>query len=58
MRTPDTEVAPMALDNPEVQGGAFGFIYFVTIEFLDGAPKLIDLTDGQRITLIAPAEAA
>jgi argininosuccinate synthase len=30
----------------------------VTIEFVDGEPRTIEMTDGQRITLLEPAEAA
>jgi len=30
----------------------------VTVEFVDGEPKTIELTDGRRITLLAPAAAA
>jgi hypothetical protein len=29
-----------------------------TVEFVDGEPRTIELTDGQRITLLEPAEAA
>ena len=30
----------------------------VTVEFHDGEPAVIELTNGQRITLLEPAEAA
>lgn len=30
----------------------------VTVEYVDGEPHTIELTDGQRITLLAPAAAA
>lgn len=30
----------------------------VTVEFVDGEPHIIELTNGQRITLLEPAEAA
>lgn len=30
----------------------------VTIEFVDGEPRTIEMTDGQRITLLEPAAAA
>jgi hypothetical protein len=30
----------------------------VTIEYVDGNPHTIELTDGRRITLLQPAEAA
>lgn len=30
----------------------------VTVEYVDGQPKSIELTDGRRITLLAPAAAA
>lgn len=30
----------------------------VTVEFVDGEPRTIEATDGLRITLLEPAEAA
>ncbi|MFL5911447.1 MAG: hypothetical protein ACJ768_12835 [Gaiellaceae bacterium] len=30
----------------------------VTVEYVDGELNTIEMTDGQRITLLAPAEAA